>query len=67
MMVLLRGKEVSPADVEWQSWTADEAVLLIKHCAITLKEQKKADTLVQIRYEGNNLHIDILPPPSGTK
>ena len=60
--VLLRGRKVSPADVEWQSWTSDEAVLLIKNCDIKGKKQGKADTLLEIHYKGDNLHINILPP-----
>ena len=65
--ILVRGKEVASDDVEWQLWTPDEAVLLIKNCDITVKEQKKADTLMEIHYEDNNLLIDILPMPSGSE
>lgn len=62
--VSIRDKKLLSADVEWQSWTQAEAVLLVKNCDIKVKEQKKADTLMEIHYEGNVLKIDILPPAS---
>ncbi|MEI7636233.1 MAG: hypothetical protein WCJ37_02935 [Syntrophus sp. (in: bacteria)] len=62
--IFLRGQEVSSADVEWESWTTDEPVLLIRNCNVKVKEQKKAGTLMEIHYEDNNLQIDILPLPA---